>query len=235
MLRVKNLTSYVFPLMALATVASGNNLFVNGGFETGDFTGWTASVEGGSQGSLFVQSGTGTPISGNSTVGPSSGNFYALTDQGGGGAYALTQSFTVGAGFNGVLSFDLFANDYAGTTIVGPLTHTGGAVEFATVDLLTGGADPFSTAPADVLQNFYSGSDAGANPNPFTTYTFDISNILSAGGTFQIRFGEADNQFFFNMGIDNVSLTATPEPATLFLFAPALVGLIGLRRKLSRA
>jgi hypothetical protein len=60
---------------------------------------------------------------------------------------------------------------------------------------------------------------------------------VAAGGTFQIRFGEADNQGFFNMGVDNVVVdaTATPEPATFLLFGPALVGLVALRRKISRA
>jgi hypothetical protein len=222
--------------MALASVASASNIFVNGGFETGDFTGWTASAEGGSSGSFSVVSGTSTPISGFPTVGPSSGTFYAITDQGGPGAYALTQSFTVDPGSTVTLSFDLFVNDQAGTTIVGPLDYTGGAVEFATVDLLTGTANPFSTAPADVLQNFYSGSDAGANPNPYTSYSFDISSLVAAGGTFQLRFGEADNQGFFNLGIDNVSVdVAAPEPSTFFLFGLALVALTAWRRKVSRA
>jgi hypothetical protein len=222
--------------MALTSVASATNIFVNGGFETGDLTGWTASAEAGSGGSFSVQSGTPLPLSGEPTVGPSSGNFYAVTDQRGEGAYALTQSFTVDPGSTVTLSFDLFANNYAGIATVGPLDYTVGPVEFATVDLLTGTANPFSTAPADVLENFYSGSDAGTNPNPYTSYSFDISSVVAAGGTFQLRFGEADNQNFFNLGIDNVIVdVAAPEPSTFFMFGLALVGLTAWRRKASRA
>jgi hypothetical protein len=231
----KNLTFYAVPLMALASVASASELFVNGGFETGDLTGWTASTQAGSGGSLFVQSGTNGPTSGLPTVGPDSGSFYALTDQSGPGAYSLTQSFTVDPSSSVILSFDLFANNYYGTTIVGPLDYTAGPVQFATVDLLTGTANPFSTAPSDVLENFYSGSDAGANPNPYTAYSFDITSLVGAGGTFQIRFGVADRQNYFNLGIDNVSAQETPEPAAFFLLGPALVGMIALRRKISRA
>jgi hypothetical protein len=232
----RRLTFYAVVLTAAASFANASDVFINGGFETGDFTGWTTNIEGGSSGSLFVASGSTTPNSSHLTAGPASGSFYAVTDQSGGGAYALTQSFTVAPGETVEVSFDLFANDYAGTTTFGPLDYTAGPVEFATVDLLTGSANPFSMSPSDVLENFYSGSDAGANPNPWTSYSFDITSLVGGGGTFQIRFGEADNENYFNLGIDNVSVDeVAPEPATFFLLGPALGGLIAWRRKVARA
>lgn len=203
-------------------------LIVNGGFETGDFSGWTTSVEPRSAGNLFVNSGTTSPLNSKTTAGPASGIYYALTDQNEEGAYALTQSFSVTKGAaNVTLSFDLFANQYAAAgAVVGPLDYTSGTVEFATADLLTASANPFSTAPADVLKNFYAGADTFAtNPNPWTFYSFDITSLVSKGGTFQVRFGEADNAGNFNLGVDNVSVletlsTSVPEPATFLLLLP---------------
>jgi hypothetical protein len=220
-----------------STLSAGQiQLLTNGGFETGDFTGWNTGTEAGSNGSLSVQSGTTGPNSGLSNVGPASGSFFALTDQGGPGAYALAQSFTVDANATDVvLSFDLFANDYAGVVDPGTLDYTSGPRQFATADLLVNGANIFSTAGADVIQNFYSGADGGANPNPYTHYSFDITGLVAPGGTYQIRFGEADNQLFFNMGVDNVSVeeTTTPEPASFLLLGSALAGVALLRRKKS--
>jgi hypothetical protein len=230
-------------LSCTALVVSANagttfELIQNGGFETGNFTGWSPNVQAGSSGNLYAASGTTTPLSSHTTVGPDSGTFYAVTDQTGGGAYSLTQSFTVTPGATSViLSFDLFANDYAGVVTTGALNSTSGPREFATADLLTGTANPFSTAAGDVLQNFYTGADnLAANPNPYTAYSFDITGLVSAGGTFQIRFGEADNQGYFTMGVDNVSvLETTPEPTTFILIAPFLAGLAMWKRKSLKA
>ena len=52
--------------IGLATPAFANNLLANGGFETGDFTDWSANVETASSGNLFVVPNNGgtTPDSG---------------------------------------------------------------------------------------------------------------------------------------------------------------------------
>jgi hypothetical protein len=52
-----------------------------------------------------------------------------------------------------------------------------------------------------------------------------------------MRFGEADNQFFFNQGVDNVSLPdgSVPEPSSIFLFGTVLMATgYTLRRKRTR-
>lgn len=232
---------------AAARPAAASELITNGGFETGDFTGFTVSTQSGSAGSFSVDNDTMPPLSSGlntaGTVGPASGSFYALTDQTEPGAYALTQSFTVLGPSTATFSFDLFANNYndEGLPIVNPagLDYTADPNQHARVDLLRAGADPFSTAPADVLANFYLGSDPNAtNPNPYTSYSFDITPFVGSGGTYQVRFGEVDNEGFFNLGVDNISVNATagnpapvPEPGTMALMGVGLASLVAARRR----
>ena len=103
------------------------------------------------------------------------------------------------------------------------------------VDILSSAAGAFDTS-GGVLANLYLGSDNTiTNPNPFATYTIDITSIVGAGGNFQLRFAESDNQGFFHQGVDNVSLTADsviPEPSSIALVGLALWGLrFGRRNK----
>lgn len=217
-------------------------LITNGGFETGDFSGWTVTDQTGSFGSFFIDDADGlTPDSGFGTVGPAAGAFYAVSDQQGAGAHALTQGFTVPVGATSVLlTFDMFVNDHNGAgALVNPagLDYTASPNQHARVDILTAGAGALSTAAADVVTNLYLGVD-GTPPNPYTAYSFDLSALLAPGTSYQLRFAEVDNQWFFNQGVDNVSLvadtTAVPVPATLALFGLGLTALGRRRRTGSR-
>ena len=213
-------------LLALvcATPALSTELLVNGDFETGNYTGWTTSTLAGSNGTLSIDApGTTTPSSGNATAANAlGGSFYSVTDQSGPGTYALLQSFLVPVGTtNLTFSFQMFANDWSGLTTVNPagLDHNAVPNQHARVDLLIAGASAFSTAPGDIVANFFLGADPFAtNPNPYTSYNFNIFGLVTPGQTYQVRFAEVDNQFFFNQGVDNVSVFATdsavPEPAT---------------------
>ncbi|MEG3438229.1 PEP-CTERM sorting domain-containing protein [Pannus brasiliensis CCIBt3594] len=216
------------------TAAQAVELITNGGFETGNFTGWTVSRQPGSNSpqGFFAASGNTTPLSGFLTVGPAGGSFYAVSDQTGPGAYSLTQTFTVpGAASSVVLSFRQFVNDWSG---VGPIVNPAGLDfnafpnQHARVDILRAGSNPFSTAPADVLGNFYLGNDPRAsNPNPYTAYNFDITSLVGGGGSFILRFAEVDNQGFFNQGVDNVSINFTPATSTV-PEPSSVLGLLGL-------
>src|SRR5262249_31869426 len=143
-----------------ATAAS--QLLANSNFESGSLTGWTASTPQGS-GSFFASTpGTPTPLSHHATAGNSSGGTtYAASDEPGPGAHILRQSFTVPVGTaSTTLSYQMFVNDFGGGPTVNPagLTLNAGPNQHARVDLLTSSASATSTAPADVIHNFYLGT-----------------------------------------------------------------------------
>jgi len=216
----------IYPDDAPMMPTSALELITNGGFETGDFNGWNAVDQLGSSGTLFVENDTiffPLPLSGLPTVGPANGNWYAVSDQFGPGAYSLFQSFTVPANSNQVmLNFNMFVNNWAGITIIDPagLDFNTDANQHARVDILTASAAPFSTAPGDVVTNLYLGTQEGNLPNPYIAYNFDLTSTLTPGQTYLLRFAEVDNQSFLNLGVDDVSILASsdnhvvPEPAS---------------------
>ncbi|HXG25088.1 MAG TPA: PEP-CTERM sorting domain-containing protein [Chthonomonadales bacterium] len=72
------------------------------------------------------------------------------------------------------------------------------------------------------------------NPNPYTSYLFDITGLVGGGGTFKLRFAEVDNQFFFNQGVDNVSIFVhgvVPEPGSLALLGAGIGSLLYVFRR----
>ncbi len=217
-------------VMLLFNVGQTNavELISNGNFEAGTFVGWTVTNQDGGDGSWFIDDADGlTPISILPTLGPADGAFYALTDQGA-GTHVLEQSFTVPAPASSVrLSFEMFVNDSDSGPIVDPvgLDYSGPPNQHARVDIMSAGASPFDTG-AGVLANFYLGVDPQEfNPNPYTSYLFDITGLVGVGGTFKLRFAEVDNQFYLNQGIDNVSIdfVAIPEPSAVTLLGVGLV------------
>ncbi|HLH81224.1 MAG TPA: hypothetical protein VKV29_13200 [Chthonomonas sp.] len=237
------------------------SLLKNGDFETGNFTGWNLAVQTnpndtGHQNNFYISiPGANTPVNGFPTASNPNGDlFYAVSDDALPSTDVLYQSFTLPKHtLQLTLSFDLFVNDQSG---LGPLygdsaenvmDYTAGGsfadVQYARVDLLSGGANPFSTASGDVLKTFYKGVDGGSLPNAYTHYSFDLTSLLQAGtlasgGTYQLRFGEANNLSPINMGVDNVEVTAnvaTPEAGSWAALAMAVGGLYATHRRRRRS
>ncbi len=224
-----------------ATAATGfasahaGQLLVNGNFETGDFTGWDVNQQLDSQGGLFVvpNNGGNAPDSNKPyQLNATGGNFFAISDGTDNGSYVLSQFFRVGAHQKTpVISFQLFANNWGG-----PVADNGRDLhtfpnQNVEVDILLGSADPFTNDPSDIVATLYGpGADSGANPNPWVNYS---SSLALAAGQYQIRFAETNNDGVLNMGVDNASVLALPEPATwaMMLLGVGAVGFAARRRR----
>ena len=136
----------------------------------------------------------------------------------------------------------MFTNDWDSGPIIGAqgLDHNGAPNQHARVDILNNGSGLFDTG-AGVLQNLFIGQDGGnGTTHPFVHYMFDLTTLLSGGGTFILRFAEVDNQLFFNTGVDNVSIQATdasdvPEPTSMMLLGTGLAGLVARYRRRRQA
>jgi hypothetical protein len=227
-------------LIAPSAFSGPIELISNGGFESGDFSGWTVTNWGVG---TFELTSEPAPLNGvYATVGASEGSFYAVSSQGAGpdilggpGSHALSQSFFVPALATRVMfSFDMFVQTFGDLVLSGAgLDPTAGPNQHARVDLMMSGAGAFDTS-AGVLSNLYVGID-GEPTQPYTSYTFDLTSLVSPGTAYDIRFAQVANLDFFNQGVDNVSILAetidVSAPATLTLFCLGLAGLGCSRHK----
>jgi hypothetical protein len=225
-------------LLAIASAppADAIPLLINGGFESG-FTGWTIVDATGSDGTFFLQSGTASPVNADAVPPPPGGTTAAMTDSQGPGSHVLYQDFVVPMTLDSaVLSFDLFIGNRA-DEFFSPATlafDTPALNQQARVDILLVGPDPFSVASSDVLLNLFQTNPGDPLISGYTTFTADLTALLQAnlGQTLRLRFAETDNVFFFQLGVDEVSLETAqvpaqvPEPGALLLFGSGLAGLI---------
>ena len=161
-------------------------LIVNGGFEVFgadeyDISGWN-SAETGALGSVLLENDGSTNASGRNTVGALFGSNYALLDSFTTSNQALSQGISYGAVSDATLSFSMFVNNQSanGTQIsLAGLDYTvEEANQHVRVDILNGGANPFSTTAADIAQSFYVGGSNGSSmiggdvANPYINYVF---------------------------------------------------------------
>ena len=191
---------------ASATQLQAVNVAVNGGFETGDFTGWT-------------QFPSGIQIVG--AFSPTEGNFAVNIDNSGNGAAnsIIKQSNLLAGSINPgdaiSVSFDM-----RGTTAVGGIVF---AEFFSEID---GGGISKSEILGGPLF-------ADADPNIWTSFSFNTTAGPDVSGGITLQLGAvtgAAEGSVANVFYDNVKIDVVPEPASLGLFA--LSGLLfGARRR----
>ena len=217
------------------------SLIINGGFEAG-FTGWTTADQLGSDGTFFLQSGTTSPSNGDPVPAPPEGIWAAMTDAQAPGSHVLYQDFVIPSfpSATAQLRFDLFIGN-RGTDF---FTPSPASLDFSTpalnqqarVDILIAGTDPFSVSSSDVLLNVYQTRLGDPLVSGYSTIIADLTSLLAAntGSTLRLCFAETDNVFTFQLGVDNVELTANavPEPSTLALWSllNVVVGFVAWQR-----
>ena len=198
----------------------------NGGFESG-FSGWTIANQTGSEGAFSLQNGVLSPVNRDTVPAPPTGSAAAMSDAQGPGSHVLYQSFVVSAPVpTTFLNFDLFVGNRAAAF------YTPNTLDFSTptlnqqarVDILAGGADPFSVSASDVLLNVFRTNTGGALVSGYNRYSFDVTALLNnhLNTPLTLRFAEADNVSTFQVGVDNVSVDSAsvapvPEPSSCML------------------
>ncbi len=193
------------------------DLISNGGFESG-FSDWTRLDQLGSDGTFHLQSGTTSPVNGDPVPAPPGGSTATMTDAQGPGAHVLYQLFTASSLVPPTtLDFDLFIGNRA-NAFFAPATLDFGTTALnqqARVDILRGGADPFSVDPAaDVLLNVFQTLPGDPLVSGYTHHSIDITTLLNdnLGQPLMLRFAETDNVNFFQFGVDNVRVEASAVP-----------------------
>jgi len=197
----KSLTYFIFGLLILTIMPfsmmdayATTEHIVNGGFETGDFTGWTKVNTG--SGDFVINDGALDPDGPQTPTPPISGSFDAVSEQTGPGKHILSEVFTVPSGItSSTVSWKDRIFNY-GSSFTDPTQEVRIEIRDSTgTTVLT---TLFTTNPGDPLIQ--------AGPN---SRSFDITAFMQANAGVDIRFCvvEEDNQFFFNYFIDDISLT----------------------------
>jgi len=176
-------------------------LLTNGDFQTGDLTGWINS-----DGNVTVTTGGG-------------GNSVARLDGSGADDARLIQKFDMDPAFGSHLNvqfdFKLNGNDYVSSDYFKSFVRLeldGGGSFSETIIKVFNNTDGWQHVVANIM---YSGLDVAPPPN-------------NARVTFLLKGFIGDHS---NAVLDNVVVNQVPVPAALFMFAPALLGFMGLRRR----
>jgi hypothetical protein len=182
----------------------------NGGFETGDFSGWSRANRrfGDEIGNWRVYEGTTSPLSEFIIAAPPQGIFAATTDQSGPGTHLLFRKITLKPGMEHKLSFFLYYNNRAEDfSTPKTLDFEGEPNQQYRVDILKREADFFTMNSNALLANVFRtrvGDPLTLGP---TFMTFNLTPF--AGQTVRLRFAEVDNEDNFLASVDRVKVKST--------------------------
>jgi hypothetical protein len=183
----------------------------NGGFETGDLSGWTPFDFGGG-------------VNGVTTMNPSSGVYASTNNCTGGPCDALIKNANKGIGVVTPGQAITVSFDYRGTTAAGGVIFAELFSELAVSGVskseLLGGGPLFPNANPDVWETAVFNTTLGDN--------------VDGGVTLQLKAScGADANCVADIYFDNASMVVNPVPvpAAVWLFGSGLIGLIGIARR----
>ncbi len=177
-----------------------NDLIVNGGFETGTFSGWTLDTSGKAPAAsgFVINDGTVDPASPDGPLPPFEGAYSAMSDQSSAATSVLYQDVAIPSVGPTVLRWVDRIRNHA-DSFQDPNQEYRVEIRDTQNKVLT---TVFSTNPGDALETDWTARRA------------DLSDF--AGQTVRIAFVEQDSLSFFNVHIDDVSAgiaTGTSTPS----------------------
>ncbi|MCB1090389.1 MAG: S8 family serine peptidase, partial [Verrucomicrobiae bacterium] len=168
---------------------------VNGGFETGDFSGWTVSTF------VDINEGTLNPAGPALAQAPISGNFDATTNSTGAGIQSLGQTIAVPTGFtSAVLSWSDRIQNFSSGGFLDPSQEIRVRLLTATGEQI---GELFSTNPGDAAIQL--------GPNARSA---DLTSLLQGydGQSVVIQFENQNTANYQNLTLDDVSLLFVAPP-----------------------
>ena len=214
----KIISLFISSLVLYVSSANATNI-VNGSFETGNFTGWTAQDL---SDPFFAQQVAGSGVStGFFSSSPTDGTFAAVNGFDGDGPGTISLSQDIFVTDNTFIDFDYRAAWDLSTFFTDPearlfdvnINTAGGGANLASFNILTAESETIMLDTGDL----FGSVDLSAFAGQFVELSFDwyVPQIFTGPAFFQL---------------DNVRARAAPEPSSLAILSLGLAGL-GLSRR----